>query len=85
MKKIKVINEENKETKTLTSLCIDDEKFCLTDKEIINLLEEIYNAREDLLKELPLVKNLEFRLDYLEEELQDALDSLEEDDEDDDD
>ena len=84
MKKIKVINEENKETKTLTSLYIDDEKFCLSDKEIINLLEEIYNAREDLLKELPLVKNLEYRLDYLEEELQDELDSLDDDEDEDD-
>lgn len=49
---IDFINEINHETKTLNKLVINNESYCLSDEQVVALLEKIKLVRSDLFDDL---------------------------------
>ena len=49
---IDFVNEINHETKTLNKLVINNESYCLSDEQVVALLEKIKLVRSDLFDDL---------------------------------
>lgn len=60
--------EKNSLEKTLNKLFIENKVFSLTDKDIVELLNQIETQRPDLFEETKKVSSMQSRYDALEEE-----------------
>lgn len=47
---IKIVNKINKDKKSISTLCINDYEFALTEDDLIKLLDEINYKRKDLIE-----------------------------------
>lgn len=71
--------EKNNLDKTLNKLYIDNCSFHLTDKDVVNLLDQIETQRPDLFEETKKVSSIQSSYNALEEEykeLEEENDSL---------
>ena len=73
---IKVVNKISQEKKSLTCLLIGEQKFNFTDKEWVELLNQLYLHRPDLIEDCIAVDSYKSRVLELEAELDEALEEL---------
>ena len=64
---IKVINKLNKEYGSMTTVKLGDQEFPLTEKELIKLVNALYEKREDVFDSLDFIKDLKYEIESLKE------------------
>lgn len=64
---IKVINKLNKEYGSMTTVKLGDQEFPLTEKELLKLVEALYEKREDVFDSLDFIKDLKYEIERLRE------------------